>query len=294
MDIMNTFNLNPITKSELIKWKKNPSKNPRTNRKIGPNGDLYKFIKAEYEKEFNNTKIDSESNIETKKQKIEEDSNEFKLEDSIDDKDPVTLNVFWKMENNIKKVIYEDINNLFLYKDKNGLIRCFEKETLAYLKAHKITKHPVTQEEMPPNIFITVKEINLLEERENMTIEDKALEIFQKFSSISIFIDSEWFLRLSKDKLKKFNYELSSFYRENLSKSQQDSVGKDLLNKTEGELNSMNIKDIQLYLLNEIDKLLSIKVEELKYMCNYILVGALGIVIPEIKELYPDFSFSFM
>ena len=294
MDIMNNFNLNPITKSELIKWKKNPLKNPRTNRKIGPNGDLYKFIKAEYEKEFNNTKIDSESNIETKKQKIEEDSNEFKLEDSIDDKDPVTLNVFWKMENNIKKVIYEDKNNLFLYKDKNGLIRCFEKETLAYLKAHKITKHPVTQEEMPPNIFNSIKEINLLEERENMSIGDKALEIFQKFSSISIFIDSEWFLGLSKDKLKKFNYELGSFYRENLSKSQQDNVGKDVLNKTEGELNSMNLKDIQLYLLNEIDKLLSIKVEELKYMCNYILVGALGIVIPEIKELYPDFSFSFM
>ena len=33
--------------------------------------------------------------------------------------------------------------------------------------------------------------------------------------------------------------------------------------------------------------------EGLKYMINYIIVGALSLVIPEIKENYPDFCFSF-
>jgi hypothetical protein len=33
--------------------------------------------------------------------------------------------------------------------------------------------------------------------------------------------------------------------------------------------------------------------EEIKYMINYIILGALGIVIPQIKELYPDFVFGF-
>jgi len=28
-------------------------------------------------------------------------------------------------------------------------------------------------------------------------------------------------------------------------------------------------------------------------MINYIILGALGIVIPKIKELYPDFAFGF-
>ena len=281
---MDAFNISAITKSELLKWKNNPLKNPRTNRKININGNLYKYIKSEYDKQFSkNEHIQKPNNIE-----------ELKLEDSIDDKDPVTLNVFWKMEGNKKKIIYENINNLFLYKDIHGLIRCFEKETLSYLKAYKITKHPVTQEEMPADIFNFIEEINLKEERKNMSNEENALEIFQKFSSISIFIDSNWFLLLSKEKLKKFNYELSSFFKENFSKTQQELIGIDVLNKIEYDLNLMNIKDLQLYLLNEIDKLLSVKVEELKYMCNYILIGALGIVIPEIRELYPDFSFSFM
>ena len=40
-------------------------------------------------------------------------------------------------------------------------------------------------------------------------------------------------------------------------------------------------------------KLLLSKKEEYKFMINYIVVGALCIVIPEIKEMYPDFSFSF-
>ena len=55
----------------------------------------------------------------------------------------------------------------------------------------------------------------------------------------------------------------------------------------------MELEKIQLYILNEISILLDVQKEELKYMINYILIGALGIVIPEIKELYPDFSFCF-
>jgi len=277
MDIMNTFNVNPITESELLKWKNNPLKNPRTNRNINSNGEIYIHIKNEYNRRFPEQKKET-----------------FKLEDSTDDKDPITLNEFWKIENNIKKTVYEDINKLYLYKDVNGFIRCFEKETLSHMKAHKITKHPVTQEDLPLDIFNCIEEINLEEERKKMTNEEIALEIFQKFSSISIFIDSIWFLSLSKDKLKKFNYELSSFFKENFNKTQQNSVSPDFLKKSDSEINSMNISDIQLYLLKEIDKLLSVKVEELKYMSNYILVGALGVVIPEIRELYPDFSFSFM
>jgi len=274
MDIMSTFNIKPITREELLKWRNNPKKNPRTNRKIGPNGDLFKFLQSEYEKEFKLTES-------------------FKLEDSIDDKDPITLNIFWKNENNKKKIVYENLNDLILYKDTRGLIRCFEKESLSYLKAHKITKHPVSQEEIPNSIFELIEEVNLNEVRNNMTVEQKALEIFQKFLTISIFIDSVWFVALSKENLKKFNYELSSFFNENFNKSQRDSISKNLLSKSESSLDLMELKEIQLYLLNEIDIILSVEVENLKYMCNYILIGALGCVIPIINELYPDFSFSF-
>ena len=285
---MNNFNKRPITFEELLKWKNEPLKNPRTNRKISPNSNLYKYFKTEFDKNFPEIK---KKVLEPKKMEIQK----FKLEDSIDDKDPVTLNYFWKLEDGIKKIVYEeDLNKLILYKDSHGLIRCFEIETISYLKAHKITKHPVSQEEIPKEIFDSIVEANLTEQRKNMTISDRGLTVFQKFSSISIFIDSEWFISLSKEKLKKFSYELSSFIRENFDKNQQKSISPDkILPKSESELDTMNLEAIQLYLLNEIDKLLDVKKEELKYMINYILVGALGIVIPEIKELYPDFSFSF-
>lgn len=275
---MNSFNTIPITVSELIKWKNEPNKNPRTNRKISITGILYKYISFKYEQYI-----------------LKENKIKYNLEDSVDDKDPITLNTFWIMKEGKKKIVYDgNIDDLVFYKDNHNFIRCFEKETLEYLKAHKIKKNPVTQEDLPNELFDSIQEKNLEKERKNMTISEKALEVFQKFSSISIFIDSEWFLELSKEKLKKFNYEASSFYKENLNQSQRNEISLDnRLNKKESELELMDLKDIQLYILNEIDILLNVEKEELKYMINYILVGALGIVIPAIKELYPDFSYAF-
>ena len=277
---MAKYNKKPITINELLIWKKNPKINPRTNRKISKNGDLYKYLTEEYNKHFLQNLSD----------------NNYKLEDSVDDKDPITLNIFWKIQNGVKVVIYENKNDLIFYKDSHNLLRCFEKETLEYLKAHKISKHPVTQDEIPKEIFELIVEKNLEEERKQMTVSEKAFEVFQKFSTLSIFIDSEWFLELDKIKLKKFHYEASSFYTENLTKSQRSDIGTDankLFILSDKEIDKLNFEETQLYMLDNINILLEVKKEELKYFINYILIGALGIVIPTIRDLYPDFSFSF-
>ena len=281
MDIMAKFNKKPITINELLKWNNNPKINPRTNRKISKNGELYKYLSSEYIKNF---------------PKIKEDVKHYRLEDSVDDKDPITLNLFWKIENNVKVIVYEKLDALIFYKDSHNLLRCFEKESLEYLKAHKISKHPVTQDEIPKEIFELVIEKNLEEERKQMTVSEKAFEVFQKFSTLSIFIDSEWFLVLDKNKLKKFHYEASSFYTENLSKSQRSDIGIDadkLFKLSDYEIDELTLEETQIYMLNNINILLEVKKEELKYFINYILIGALGIVIPTIRDLYPDFSFSF-
>jgi hypothetical protein len=289
MDSMTKFNKKPITVNELLKWKNNPKINPRTNRKISKEGDLYKYLSIEYNKHFPQMKAESENkeNVQIRK--------DYKLEDSVDDKDPITLNIFWKIQNGIKVVVYENMNDLIFYKDSHNLLRCFEKETLEYLKAHKISKHPVTQDEIPKEIFELVVEKNLEEERKQMSVSEKAFEVFQKFSTLSIFIDSEWFMDLDKNKLKKFHYEASSFYKENLSESQRSYISDEdkLFNLSENEIDKLTLEKCQLYMLNNIDILLEVKKEELKYFINYILIGALGIVIPTIRDLYPDFSFSF-
>ena len=267
---MEAFKRNPITITELTMWKSNSLVNPRTSRDIKENGKLYNYIKNEYSKQFPTL---------------------IKINDSIDDKDPISLVTFWIIENEIKKVVYEDISKLILYKDSKGFIRCFERESLEYLKAHKITKHPVSSEEIPKEILDLVVEKNLDKEREDMTIKDKAFEVFQHFSKISIFIDHEWFINLEKSQLLKFNFELTEFYINNFTTEQRKNISeKPLFGQKEKTLSK---DEIITYLLRDMNILLSIERDELKYMANYIIVGALGIVIPEIREMYPDFCFSF-
>ena len=274
---MNYYKKNQVTQSELIKWKSNPELNPRTNRKITEKGEIYTYLKNCYNKEFSNKLI------------------KYSLDDSIDDKDPISLAVFWIEEYGKKKIIYTDISSLIFYKDSYNLVRCFERESLEYLKAHKITKHPITMEEIPNDVFEKICAKNLKKEKKRKTNNDNALEIFQKLSSLSIFIDSELFMHLNKEKLIKFNYEISDIYKKNFSSNQLKEISNRILfSKCTNELESMSIDSIQNYLLRDIDNLLSVEKENLKYMCNYLLVGSLSIVIPKIRKLYPDICFNFI
>jgi len=283
---MESFINKPLSNVELLKWKDKPLKNPRTGYTIKKDGKLYKYINTEYNKNFPEVICD---------QKKESVTNvDFTLENSIDDKDPISLACFWIQEGTIKKIVYSDISKLILYKDSHGLIRCFEIESLEYLKAHNITKHPVTSENIPVDIFNRITAKNLSEERKTKSFNDKALEVFQKFSSLSIFIDSEWFAILTKQELVKFNYELSDMFKQNFTAQQKKEISNPtLFLKENKDFDKLEIEEMRDYLLDQMNGLLDVKKEELKYMCNYLLVGSLSIVIPEIRELYPDFCFSF-
>jgi hypothetical protein len=284
---MKSYNKESVKIQELIVWKKNSNINPRTSREISLTGNVYKYLEKEYQKNlvFINKLVDSEKCL------IE---SELKLIDCIDDRDPISMNVFWRYQEGKKVIIYSDESNLILYKDSRGNIRCFEKESLSYLKAYGINKHPVSFEDIPIEILNKVESKNLVEERKTRSNKDFAFEVFQKFLKISIFIDSEWFLNLTKSQLVKFNYELREFYQNNFSEEQKKDISSiEIFTRVEKDLNQLQTEDIIKYLLEQIDVLLNIEKEELKYMSNYILIGALGLVIPEIKEMYPDFAFSF-
>jgi len=282
---MISFTNNHVSHSELIKWKSNQTINPRTNKNITKKGKIYKYLQDRYNIEFHKLELSDKLND---KEPI------YSLIDSVDDKDPISLAIFWVEEEGNKKIIYSDISSLILYKDSHNLIRCFERETLEYLKAYNINKHPVTLDDIPEYVINKIEAINLDENKKTQTLNDMALEIFQKFSSLSIFIDSELFMNLDKEKLIKFNYEIKDVYKQNFNHEQLKEISnKILFPKSNNELEKMPIDKIKKYLLLEINVLLSVKKEELKYMCNYILVGTLSIVIPIIKEMYPDFCFSF-
>ena len=123
------------------------------------------------------------------------------------------------------------------------------------------------------------------------------MRVFNKFSNISVFIDHNKFINLVKRDLNKFNYEISDFYYKNLSIENRIIIdnedGSKYFKLSNNDFDNMNREEIIEYLLDQIDGIISCKDVNLKFMINYIVIGSLGIVIPEIREQYPDFSFEF-
>ncbi len=270
---MNCFERIPINLNELMNWKRNKLVNPRTNRKIKFKGGIYNYIQENYCKQF---------------------PNNFDFLDSIDSRDPISLKQFYIEDGTSKIFTYDNPDNIVIYKESNEIIRCFEKETISYLNTYKIKKHPISQKDIPNYILEQVSE-KIIDN--NISIEDKALKIFQMFTKISLFIDYKLFLNLSRSKLNRLNYELKEFYYENLSVSDRSKIdgkdGKQILKFRESNLNELSEDKVKSYLLDQFETLLNYKNEDLKFMINYIILGALSLVIDEVKEIYDNFNFSF-
>jgi phage pi2 protein 07 len=107
---------NPIQLEEYEAWLNNKLRNPRTKKKIKVDGSIYKYF----------DKIDI---------------NKLYLENTIDNKDPISLNDLWIEENGKRIIVYNDINNLVFYKDSQNNVRCFEKESIDEIYACHVVEH---------------------------------------------------------------------------------------------------------------------------------------------------------
>jgi hypothetical protein len=287
----NPFKNNPLSLDELAKWLDNSNYNPRSGCKITENGQLFKIINKAY--------LENKSLVDDLHEKLYCKyylDPKIYLVQSNDDRDPISMNLFWEEVNGNKKIVYpvDNFENLIIYKDSKNIIRCFEIESLKYLKSYNLNTHPISKEIIPLVIFDKIEILDISTIQSDKTIENMALDVFQYFSKISIFINYESFLQLDKSQLFKFNYELKDFWLQNFSNKQRNEISKDtILAKDQTNMQEDSLENIQKYLLSQLKVLLSCEKEEYKYMINYIIVGALGIVIPEIKEMYPDFSFNF-
>ena len=273
---------NTISLEELKQWKKNPLINPQTNRKIKLYGPTYNLFVEEYDKIKSLT--ESSSILSKLNQLI----------NSYDDKDPISMNIFWTEFNNTKTIVYplEQADQLVFYTDDKNKLRCLEKESILYLKKYNILNHPITMEPFPSIIFDSIKTMKIVEIKES--INDIALNVFQIFTNTSVFIDYKLFIELDKCELLTFNTEIKDIWIQNLTSQQRELISnKVLFNKPTSELKTYKLEDLQLYFLDNIKTALECNKEELITMIIYIIIGALGIVIPTIKETYSDVSFSF-
>ena len=252
----------------LIKWIFNPEINPVTKRKILKTGKVYSKFFSQYNKKI---KID--------------------LTKVVDNKDPVSQELFWIKNNDKKEWIYNDIDKLCFYEDEEK-IRCFTKESLSYMKKYKIFTHPVTGNRIPEEIF---SKINEVEEKKISNLEERSKITFQKLTHHSIFINSEDYDKLNLTKFEKLVYEMKSFYYENLDDENRKIIdkknGRELFKKDLEDLE--NLENYKIYILDNIDLMIDNSNETLRIFVFYIIIGALGLVIPKIKEDYPDYSFNF-
>ena len=259
------YKSNPIKLKEYENWLANKLINPRTNRSIKKDGKIYRYF--------------DKINI-----------NALYLNETIDNKDPISLNELWIENNNKKIIVYKNINNLVFYRDSQNIIRCFEKESVEYMLGYNIKNHPVTGELLPEHIFENISSKKIIVEKEK-TIPELALDVFQLFSNISFFIDSNLFLNLNESNLLKLYSEIKDFYNENFTEEQKNNISNNVFKLTKEDYSNISKEEKQKYILESMKKLLNNN--EYKYMINYILVGGLTLVIPEVKESYPDFSFTF-
>jgi len=271
---MSQFKESSINITELMNWKRNPLINPRTNRKIKENSILYKYIKNKYNETF---------------------PNGIDIFDSNDDRDPISLKRFYTIDtDNKKKLIYQNIEKLIIYQESESIVRCFEIESIQYLKTYNILTHPISQRSIPETIF---NKIPLIEISNEMTVEEKALQVFQIFTNISIFIDYNLFLDLDREKLIKLNYELRDVYLQNLSiedrKKIDNTDGKKFFKLNNRDMKEKNDDFIKMYLLEQIENILKYSRDDLKCMINYIILGGLSLVIDDVKQHYNNFNFSF-
>ena len=69
--------------------------------------------------------------------------------------------------------------------------------------------------------------------------------------------------------------------------------GNSIFKKTSNMLNELSVEEIKNYILDQMKLLLDYNDMNLKFMLNYIILAGLSLVIPQIKDEYPDFLFSF-
>lgn len=288
----------------LLKWNENQLLEPITNQTIEIHGPMYKLFDNEYKKNINLIDIDFNKTTNAL----------FKLNKLImcdNNCDPYSLNIFWKIINDEKIIVYpfEQINKLIFYVDANDKQKCLELETLIHFQKNNIVNYPSTTDVIPNELFTKLlkitsiidlnlnKKLKITKNTQIMntqpgdstsdlknTIVSKAINVFQMLSEKSIVIDHNLFVELTKTKILIFNIELQDYWVKNLTVQQRALVSENVLfNKTNTTLTNDNIEYIQVYLLDDIKIALECDKTELVGLITTIIFVALEKVIPIIK-----------
>ena len=201
----------------------------------------------------------------------------------IDNKDCISLNIFWEIIDNNKIIVYpeENYNDVKFYYDSNCMLRCFEITSLRYLKTYQLFTHPITKDIIPIELFV---DLELIQDDE-VPLYKFASDVFALFNNYYLEINYNLFMSLSLQKLLQLYSEMTSFWRHNLNNNERNNISREIFNKHNYDLNNLSFEDIQKYILQQMKILLEYNGPH-AYLIINILIGALQIVIPEINTDY--------
>lgn len=145
---------------------------------------------------------------------------------SSDASDCVSYDVFWTVENGIKKAVYTNTLQLFSWIDKNGVIRCMLMKNLKQMFENEIFKYPLTQEEIClKEVYRFAEKIKYLKRNKLMhilddvvielTVENLTTNIFKEMEKYDIILGPDCFLKLLEDDLKRFRETLRKKWNDN-------------------------------------------------------------------------------
>jgi hypothetical protein len=208
------------------------------------------------------------------------------LYDCCDNIDPISQSDLWIIENGNKKIIYpkENYDNLRFYYESDTILRCFEIESLKFLKTYNINKHPISSKIIPEFMFYNIIEFK----KEDVPITILANEVFKLFNDSFIYIEHDLFLSLNINKLLRFYNEFKSLWNENITIEIKNEITHDILNNS--DIINSNLIDIQRYLLNQMKILLEYQGSH-KTLVIHIIIASLSIIIPELQT--DNFIFDF-
>jgi hypothetical protein len=209
------------------------------------------------------------------------------LYDTCDNKDPISQTDIWIIENNEKKIVFpkENYNKIRFYYESDTILRCFEIDTLRFMKTYNISKHPISYKIIPEYIFNDIEIYN----DNDIPISILASQVFNLLTDSYIYIEYKTFLELSKEQLCVLYNEFKSLWINNLTQSIRDEISNNILNIR--NIYNYSLEELQRYLLNQIKFLLEYE-SNYKFMIINIIIASLSIVMVEVRNDYYDFDFN--
>lgn len=224
---------------------------------------------------------------------------------SEDDQDPVTLDKFWIIQNNIK--IPTSINKylLFSYVDIKNKIRCFTIFTMHNMIQNDNFIHPVTLDPINEIDIARAKKLidmyqtkiglfkkNDLNCSPEFKLKNKLTSLFKQFHIHNIYLEENWLLLLDdKNKLLKIIRETKNLIDNNLELICPGLGNPNLFQKKDVMWKKTNknkiIFELKEYITGEWERLIQIANDPQNQIPIWILVSGLSFATPEIKQKYP-------